>query len=57
MQNGHINIESIRHLVKESLDRLNSKNVTDSVQNDSLAGKEIESARMLLEILLRDYLR
>lgn len=56
MENGHINKEGARQLVKEALDRLNSDAVK-SIQQDNVASKEIESARILLEIVLRDYLR
>lgn len=56
MENGIINKDSIRKLLQEALDRLNSDAVK-SIQQDSVASKEIESARILLEVVIRDYLK
>lgn len=57
MENGNINKDSIRKLIQEALDRLNSDDLKNEIKFGSLAHKEIESARILLEVVIRDYLR
>lgn len=57
MENGIINKDSIRKLIQEALDRLNSDAVKTVEKHASVASKEIESARILLEVVIRDYLK
>lgn len=57
MENGSINKQGVKQLVQQALDRLNSESVKQSLHLDQLAKQEIESARILLEVVIRDYLK
>lgn len=57
MENGTFNKDSVRKLVQEALDRINSEPVKQSEAFDKKLGAELQSARILLEVVIRDYLK